>query len=443
MISTMMKSSTISSLPGPENIYRRVLQNGIVVLARATSSSGSVVVRGSLPAGGLFDPDEKLGLADFTSAALMRGTQHCTFQEIYEELESIGASLGFSGGTHLVSFGSRALVEDLDILLQKLSESLRFPVFPEDHVERLRAQLLTSLAIRVQDTAEMASLTFDRIVYREHPYRRPEDGYPETVQSIKRADLVEFHQQHYGPKGMIIAVVGGIDPTEAVDRIAKVLGDWWQPEQQSAPALPAVLPLSEETCCHVELPGKAQTDLMIGIAGPARSSPGYMAASLGNHILGQFGMMGRLGEVVREKAGLAYSVSSSLGGGLGPGPWEVNAGINPDNLDRAIDLILDEIRRFVYEPVSTDELADSQAHYTGQLPISLESNAGIASALLSLERYQLGIDYYQRYPDMVNSITPEQILETARIYFDPDRLAIASAGPGSGASRTQRCPEKK
>jgi zinc protease len=441
MIPKLLTSSETSSLPGPENIYRRVLENGIVVLARAASSSGSIVIRGSLPAGGLFDPDEKLGLADFTAAALMRGTQRSTFQEIYDELESIGASLGFSGGTHLVSFGGRALVEDLDTLLTRLTEALYQPVFPEEHVERLRTQLLTSLAIRAQDTAEMASLAFDQIVYRNHPYRRPEDGYPETVQAIQRADLVEFHRGHYGPEGMIIAIVGGIEPEQAVQKIAKALGDWRQ-LQQPSPELPAVEPLEQESYCHIELPGKSQTDLVIGVAGPARSSPVYMTASLCNHILGQFGMMGRLGETVREKAGLAYYVSSSLGGGLGPGPWEISAGVNPANIDQAIELILEEIRRLVHEPVSQNELADSQAHYTGQLPISLESNAGIASALLSLERYQLGLDYYQRYPDLVNAITPEQILETARLYFDPDRLAITSAGPGSGASRNQRCSDQ-
>lgn len=141
-------------------------------------------------------------------------------------------------------------------------------------------------------------------------------------------------------------------------------------------------------------------------------------------------MMGRLGEALREKAGLAYYAGSSLNSGLGPGPWEASAGVDPENIDRAVELILAEIRRFVNEPVSRDELADSQANYIGRLPISLESNGGIASAILSLERHQLGLDYYLRFPDLVNAVTPQQVQEVAGRYLNPDRLAIASAGSG-------------
>ena len=93
-------------------------------------------------------------------------------------LESAGASLGFGASVHTVSFCGRSLVEDLPMLLNLLSESLRHPVFPAEQIERLRAQLLTGLAIRAQDTAEMASLTFDETLFANHPYGRPEDGYP-------------------------------------------------------------------------------------------------------------------------------------------------------------------------------------------------------------------------------------------------------------------------
>jgi zinc protease len=127
-----------------------------VVLARANFNSPSVVINGYLPVGALFDPDEKLGMSDFTSSALMRGTEHYNFQQIYGQLESVGASLGTNGGTHTTGFGGRALAEDLDLLLSLLAEILRRPVFPLDQVERLRAQLLTGLAMRAQDTGDMA-----------------------------------------------------------------------------------------------------------------------------------------------------------------------------------------------------------------------------------------------------------------------------------------------
>jgi zinc protease len=407
-----------------------VLPNGIVILSRANFNSPSVVINAYLQAGGLFDPDEKLGLADFTALALMRGSQSFQFQEIFDRLESVGASLGFNSGTHTAGFGGRALAEDLDLLLDLVSEILIRPVFPDEQVERLRAQLLAGLAIRDQDTGDLASLALDGILYAGHPYSRPDDGYSETVAAITRDDLEAFHQRCYGPRDMVIVVVGAVDPAEAVDRVGKALGGWRNPAQQHAPELPPVRPLEEIVRRRVTVAGKSQADLMMGTPGPPRRSPDYLAAALGNSVLGQFGMMGRIGDVVREQEGLAYYATSSLGGGIGPGPWSVSAGVDPDNVEKTIDLILKEIARFVGEPVAPEELADCQANFIGSLPLSLESNGGVASRLLSLERYSLGLDYYRRYPDLVRSVTVEEVLETARNYLDPARLGIAIAGPG-------------
>ncbi|MEM5776022.1 MAG: insulinase family protein, partial [Anaerolineaceae bacterium] len=193
--------------------------------------------------------------------------------------------------------------------------------------------------------------------------------------------------------------------------------------------LPALSPLTAEVREHIALPGKSQTDLVMGGFGPKRSSPYYLAASLGNNILGQFGMMGHIGDVVREQAGLAYYASTSLNSWINTGSWEVSAGVNPANLQRAIDLILAEIRRFITEPVSLEELQDSQANYIGRLPLSMESNNGVAAALLNIERFQLGLDYYQQFPAQVKAITPEAVLQAAQNYLFPGQMVAISAGP--------------
>ncbi len=418
-----------SSLPGPDDITRVELPNGIIVLARSNFNSPSVNVSGYLHVGGLFDPDEKLGLADFVSAALMRGTEKRDFQGIYQALESVGAGLSFNGATHTTGFGGKSLAEDLPLLMELVSEGLRLPVFPEQQIERLRAQLLTGLTLRAQDTRDMAGLTFDQIVYKDHPYSRPEDGYPETVQAITRQDLVDFHKEHYGPRGMVVAVVGGVSPKEAVEKVRAALGDWTNPDQPDPPQLPSITPLKELVTQQVEIPGKSQADIVIGASGLARKSEDFLPASLGNNVFGQFGMMGRVGEAVREKAGLAYYAYSSLSAGMGPGPWSVNAGVNPDNIEKAAELIRTEIKRFVTEPVEDDELADSKANFIGRLPLALESNGGVAGAMLNLERYDLGMDYYLRYAELVDAVTPETVLAAAGKYLHPDKLAVAIAGP--------------
>jgi zinc protease len=418
-----------SGLPGPEDIHRAVLPDGITVFARANFNSPSVVIGGYLPAGSLFDPDEKLGLADFAALALMRGTERRNVQQIYDALESTGANLAFSAGAHTTGFSGRCLTEDLGLLLGTLAEVLQQPTFPEEQIEKLRAQLLTGLSIRAQDTADMASLTFDQILFAGHPYARPDDGWPETVAAIRRRDLAAFHRRTYGSRGMIIAVAGAIEPRQAVDEIQKALGGWQNPDQPDPPALPPLAALKKTTARKVEIPAKSQSDIIIGTTGPLRKDPDFMPASLGNSILGQFGMYGRIGNVVREKSGLAYYAYSSLSAGIGPGSWEVSSGVNPGNVEKTTDLIRREITRFIKKGVSSEELADSQSNFIGRLPLSLESNAGVVNALLSIARFDLGLDYYQRYPDLVRSITAEQVVATARKYFHPDVLAIAIAGP--------------
>jgi len=424
-----MAKNTKPSLPGPEDIYRVVLPNGITVLARSSFNSPSISIGGHLPAGAIFESDAKLGLADFVSSSLMRGTQTRTFDAIYNELESVGASMGFDSGVHTTSFGGRVLVEDLPLLLKLLSESLQTPTFPKDEIEKLRAQILTGLAMRAQDTSDMAAMAFDRMLFDGHPYSRPADGFVETIQSITRKDMKEFHRIHFGPRGMVIAIVGAIEPKKAAQAVERVLGGWQVPGQVEAPVLPPLKPLKKTVKHHHALAGKSQSDLVIGMVGPRRRDPEFFSASLGNSVLGQFGMMGRIGDVVREKSGLAYYASSSLNAGTGPGTWEVSAGVNPKNLKKAIDLIEKELSRFIKSGVTKAELADSQANYIGRLPLSLESNSGVVNAILNIERYNLGFDYYQRYESMVRAVTRGDVLETARKYIDPDRLVISTAGP--------------
>ena len=424
-----MKKITHHSLPGPADIHRHQSANGITIVSRANFNSPSVIVSGYLSAGSLFDPDDLLGLADFTAMMLTRGTGARDFQNIHDALESTGANLGISAGTHTTSFNGRCLAEDLPLLLDLLAESLTQPSFDLKQLEKLRAQFLTGLSIRAQDTTEMASMTFDQILFAGHPYSRPEDGYPETIQEIIRKNLVDFHKKHYGPKGMVISIVGGINPEEAFPLVDRVLGGWQNISQAIDFELPLFSPLKRSKTKHHRIPGKSQSDIVIGAHGPKRLDLEYLPASLGNSVLGQFGMMGRIGDVVREKSGLAYYAYSSLNSGIGPGSWEISAGVNPTNVNKAIDLIKTEISRFVAKGVSKEELADSQANFIGRLPLSLESNAGVAGALLNIERFNLGSEYYLRYPEMVRDVTPEGVLMAIQKYLDPEKLAIAIAGP--------------
>ena len=423
------KTSFEANLPGPENITRTQLPNGLTILCRANYNSPSVFISGYLPVGALFDPDEQLGLAGFTACMLMRGTEHRDFTHINNTLESVGATLGLSSGTHLTSFSGMALSEDLEMLLSLLAEVLQQPIFPGDQVERLRAQLLTALSIRNNTTSSMAALSFDKIIYNCHPYSRPEDGYPETIKNISQSDLKEFYLRYYGPSGMLVTIVGAVDPRKSIEKVTEFFENWKNLEQPKSPKLPSLAILNNAITKHTSIPGKSHSDIIIGVAGPPRNDPSYLAAALGNSVLGKFGMMGRLGETVREKLGLAYYIESTITGGIGPGPWYVSASVDPENINLVIELINQEVLRFISEPITSEELTDNQSKFIGQLPLSMESNAGVALALNHLERYQLGPDYYQHYPQLIESITAEDVLEVASNYLNPHRFGISIAGP--------------
>jgi zinc protease len=211
--------------------------------------------------------------------------------------------------------------------------------------------------------------------------------------------------------------------------VERMLGGWQNEAQEDTPELPAFKPPTKTLQRHHSIPGKSQSDIVMGSPGPRRNDPEYMSASLGNNILGQFGLMGRIGDVVREQSGLAYYAHSSLSAGVGPGAWYVSAGVNPSNLEKAVGLITQELKRFVDLGVTEDELADSQANFIGRLPLSLESNGGVAGSIINIERYDLGLDYYRQYSDLVKAVTLDDVRETALKFIDPERLVIATAGP--------------
>ena len=423
------RNDFLTSLPGPETITRRELSNGLVVLVRENFTSPSVVVDGDLRTGALWESRAQAGLADFTTSALMRGTESRTFAEIYEQVESVGASLWFSGGTHTTGLAGKALAEDLPLLLDVAADALRRPVFPEAQVERLRGEILTHLAIRDNDTRSRASEAFYELAYPGHPYSIDSEGYPDTIAALTRADLAAFHRRNFGPRGMILTIVGAVKAEEAVALVEKYFGDWANPQQSPEPELPPVAAPASPINRRVTLPGKTQSDLILGAPGPARRHPRFLTARLANNILGVFGMGGRIGLQVREKHGMAYYAASDLEGGLGPGAWYAYAGVNPVNVEKSVELIVREIQRFTARKVTEQELADNKALFIGRLPLGLETNGGVASSISNMELHDLGLDYLQRYPGMINAITRDEVLEVAREFLSPERYALAIAGP--------------
>ena len=417
-----------ASLPGKENILRQNFENGSTLLAYPNLTSPAVFFRGYLPAGSISDPLDKEGLANFNAAMLSTGTRKHDFQELHYKIESCGASISISSGSLSTLFGGQCLKEDLPEIFNLLLEMLSMPAYPQKHFERIMQQFLTVIRIQAQNTDEMSSQAFDRLYYRDHPYAIPSIGFAESLERITLDDLFSFHQQYFGPKGLVMAISGGIKPEDASQLFQETFSTWQAPDQTAQKELPKFTPPDQAQYEHIAIPGKSQSDLIIGTQAPAAMTADYQNCVLGNSILGQFGMMGRIGEVVREQNGLAYYAGSSLETGLGPTCWKVYAGVNPDNLQKAIQKIKEELQRFTNEAVTSEELADVRSQALGRLPLSFETNAGIVRYLLSLERYQLDLDYLKTLPELLAGISANDILKNAQTYWDLDKLIIASAG---------------
>ncbi len=250
-----------NAYPSPKTIHRHVMSNGITALIYENFASQSVVVEGLVRAGALAETHEKAGLASFTAVSLMRGTQKRTFAQIYEDLESVGADLGFSGGNHITGFSGHSLAEDIDLLLDVLNQALRYPTFPEKQVEQVRGQIMTGLAMRANDTRRMAGLTFNEMVYPDHPYGRSSTGYTETISQISRDDLADFHARCYGPQGVILTIVGAVKAEEAIEKVTAVFAKKHILIKESGfPHLPTELFIRSFTAIHIKTNSRADNE---------------------------------------------------------------------------------------------------------------------------------------------------------------------------------------
>jgi len=307
------------------------------------------------------------GLGNFTTAMLSRGSAGKTLDQIAEELDGLGATLGFGAGRLTIDGTTKSLQADADTVLGYLASALRQPDFPEDQIEIVRAQMLSSLRQAENSTRAMANRAMREMIYPEgHPFHHRASGTPESIAAIDRDALVSFHATVFQPQDAIVAVAGGIGHDEAVALVEKHFGDW-----EGAPppiAVPPVEPPAERRRQDGTLPGKTQADIAIGLPSIHRGHADYYALSVANLIIGRFGLYGRLGESVRERQGMAYYAYSQLQAGKQVGLWVVNAGVAPENVDRAIESIIAEVEGFNEGGPTESEFADATGSIASATP---------------------------------------------------------------------------
>ena len=405
-------------------------KNGMVLLHNRAAANPSVVVRALVRAGASRETTGEHGIAGLTGRMLRQGTQNITKAALAEELDGMGAGLSVDIGYALVAVSIKCLSGDFARAVEILTELLRQPTFPADELDRLKGQVLTELKEMDDNTRVVSERTWRELAYpATHPYHRLTVGNAETVGAATRDDLSAYQTAWYGPNQTILMVVGDVAFDEAAAAVDKNLGDWpgvrIEPVESTLPA--SDLPARQQR--EVAMVGKTQADISIGLPTLERTSPDYYALSFANHVLGRMYFMGRFGEKVRDEQGLAYYAYSELHGSYGRGAWLARVGVNPRNLDKALLSIEAELRRFLDEGPTPQEQADGVTSLLGSLPRQLETNEGAAAVMSEIELYQLGLDYLERYPDIVRALTREQVTEAARRWIDPEHLVSAIAGP--------------
>jgi zinc protease len=432
---------------------RERLASGLTILAAATPSAEYVELNVRVPAGSCWDPDSLGGLAEFAARGTLHGTRTRTFEVFSEALDRLGASLSVDCGPDAALWRGSCLAGDLPEFSALVREALTGPAYDREDMEKLRAELKTRICERDQDTARLARrLALEDAYPPGHPYGRPPLGLIESLERIKAQDLISFHRERYGPQGTIVTAAGPLVPGEMSRVIAGQFAGWtcqsvaetgpsapskgWEAASPGCAGRAAPFPGPERRPAgigrRVELPGKAQADLAFALPVISRSDPDFEGLYVLDLIFGSFGLGGRVAQRVREQLGLAYYCYSGVVEREGPGPWLLQAGINPANLELALEAILEELARIRREPVTGQELADAVGFARGSLTLQLESPVGLAGWLTRLEAYRLGLDYLAGYADRLGRLTPGKLQELAGRLLDDSRGAVVVVGPPAG-----------
>src|SRR5256712_1523306 len=418
-----------TSPPRGLNPARAVLDNGVVLLAKHTTTTPAVSINLAIRAGSVCDPPGAPGTTWLLSRVIDRGTARRSAADIAQALDSRGITITIAVTRQLFSLVCTCLAEDFEAVLALLGEIVITPSLPDREIETRKGEVITAIRQDDDNPAVRASESLMALLYPDgHPYGRRTKGSIELVETLTRDRLLHLHDQRFAPTELSAAVVGDVNPSHVHDVAAGVFGRW----QNAAPppmTLPPVRHATRRQRLVIPMMNKAQADIAYGFTTITRRDPDYYAFWLMNNAFGQYSIGGRPGDSIRERQGMAYYVSSSLDANVAEGPLVIRAGVSPANVDRAVASIDEEITRLITEGLTPKELDESRRYLIGSIPRALETNAAIASFLQIAEFFGLGLDYDVRLPDLLGAVTLDQANAAARRALHPERATIVIAGP--------------
>jgi zinc protease len=403
------------------DVERTVTGQGLTVLHVQRDNLPMVVFTLLINAGAVREDPELAGLASLTASLLEEGTGKRTSTEISEELEFIGARYSASAGMDYTTMNLTVLKKDLKKGFDVFADMLLNPQFPDEEVARVKELVKGSLKQREESPSFVARKAFLKEVYGNHPYGRIVQGKPETVDAIGREDIVEFHSTYFTPNNSILAVVGDISAPELDRMLKRYFGEWKVKPVPPLAVEPPKKPAHEVVKIDRDL---TQANILLGHLGVSRDNPDYYALLIMNYILGGGGFSSRLMASVRDDMGLAYDVHSYFSPRKLSGSFEAGVQTKNSTANEAIAEILRQIRLMRDEKVSGKELEDAKAFLVGSYPRKFDTMGKVAGFLVQVEFFGLGLDYIEEYPELIRSVSEDDILRVAREYLDPENYVL-------------------
>jgi zinc protease len=408
-----------------KNAQRVELPNGLVLLLFETKRLPIFEAHVVLREAGLYQPDDKLGVAGLTGMMLDEGTLTKTGPEIAEAIEVVGGQMSLSTGGSV-----KVLSPHRKMALGLLLECVTKPAFRKDAFERAKQRLLAEIGESEVQPETRAQRAFREQVYGKHPLGRALGGTMKTAASLTSDDCRDFHRRVFVPNNTIVAVAGDFDAKEVIAEVKALVGDWKKAELPKVERPKVALP-AKFTQTVLTMPQAAQLQVFMGHVGIRRDDPDFYKLLVMDHILGTGpGFTDRLSARLRDREGLAYSVSARITGtaGLEPGAFTCYIGTDTDKLDVVKKLFLEELHRIRDQKPTAEEVADARTYLIGSRQLQFATAGGIAEQLAAIERFNLGFDYLERFEKAVAAVTAEDVQAVAKKHLHPDRMVLVAAG---------------
>lgn len=398
------------------------LESGVRIVTEALPSVRSAAIGFWIGTGSSGETPDEAGLSHLIEHMLFRGSSKYGSLEIDEIFDTFGAELNAGTGKETTSVYSRVLDRHLEPAFDVMADMVWRPRFDAGELDAEREIVLEEIAMYEDDPQDKVFDVLGEAVFGDHPLGRAIIGRAEVVSGTPADGLAAFHADRYTPGNVVVAAAGAVDHDRLVELVRAAEGGLPAAHPPGAPSRP-------EQRRRVRFVAKEteQYHLCLGTQGIARDDERRYALRILDTILGG-SSSSRLFVEVREKRGLAYSVSTFTSAYAATGQFGLYVGTRPDNVERALRVIGDELRRAIEDPATPAELARAKENVKGRIGLSLESTTARMNRLGSAVLADMPLLSLDEMIERLDAVTVDDLRELAAELLDPARLSAAGVG---------------